>query len=124
VDVIRVAELSTAYSFTVGGRPVIAVPATASWFRENWDLAHELGHLAERHDAEGISGPEADRREAAANAFAADLLLPAETRTANSARAPSGIRCANSRALVRPLRGPVADCHGAVIQRGFIAKPY
>jgi Zn-dependent peptidase ImmA (M78 family) len=79
VEVVRVAELSTAYSFTVGGRPVIALPATANWFRENWDLAHELGHLVKSHHDDGVSGSEADRREAAANAFAAELLLPAET---------------------------------------------
>jgi hypothetical protein len=79
IGVVRVAELSTAYSFTVGGRPVIAVPATGNWFRENWDLAHELGHLVLGHHDDGISEAEADRHEAAANAFAADLLLPAET---------------------------------------------
>jgi transcriptional regulator with XRE-family HTH domain len=79
IGVVRVAELSTAYSFTVGDRPVIALPATASWFRENWDLAHELGHLVEGHHADGISEHEADKQEAAANAFAAELLLPATT---------------------------------------------
>jgi Zn-dependent peptidase ImmA (M78 family) len=79
IGVVRVAELSTAYSFTVGGRPVIALPASANWFRENWDLAHELGHLVKGHHDDGISELEADRHEAAANAFAAELLLPAET---------------------------------------------
>ena len=79
IGVVRVAELSTAYSFTVGGRPVIAVPATGNWFRENWDLAHELGHLVLGHHDDGISEADADQHEAAANAFAADLLLPAES---------------------------------------------
>jgi hypothetical protein len=79
VGVVRVTGLSTAYSFTVGGRWVIALPATASWFRENWDLAHELGHLVEGHHDDGTSDHEASRQEAAANAFAAELLLPAET---------------------------------------------
>ena len=78
IGVVRVRELSTAYSFTVGGRPVIAVPATGNWFRENWDIAHELGHLGKGHHDEGISQNEADQHEAAANAFAADLLLPAQ----------------------------------------------
>jgi transcriptional regulator with XRE-family HTH domain len=77
VDVVRVAELSTAYSFTVGGRQVIAVPATGNWFRENWDIAHELGHLIKGHHDDGISKTDADQHEAAANAFAAELLLPA-----------------------------------------------
>jgi len=79
IGVIRVAELSTAYSLTVGGRPVIALPATASWFRENWDLAHELGHLVMGHHDDGINGTEASKHEAAANGFAAELLLPEET---------------------------------------------
>jgi hypothetical protein len=79
IGVVRVAELSTAYSFTVGGRPVIAIPATGNWFRENWDLAHELGHLVLGHHDDGISAADADRHESAANAFAADLLLPADT---------------------------------------------
>ncbi len=79
IGVIRVPELSTAYSFTVGGRAVIALPATGSWFRENWDMAHEVNHLIEGHHAEGISPETADRQESAANAFAAELLLPAKT---------------------------------------------
>jgi Zn-dependent peptidase ImmA (M78 family) len=79
IGVVRVAELSTAYSLTIGGRPVIAVPATGNWFRENWDISHELGHLIRGDHENGISPAEADRREAAANAFAAELLLPAST---------------------------------------------
>jgi IrrE N-terminal-like domain len=79
LGVVRVAELSTAYALTVGGRWIIALPATASWFRENWDLAHELGHLVMGHHDDEINGPQADGHEAAANAFAAELLLPAET---------------------------------------------
>jgi transcriptional regulator with XRE-family HTH domain len=78
VDVVRVAELSTAYSFTVGGRPVIALPATGNWFRENWDIAHELGHLIGGHHDGGLTQADADQHETAANAFAAELLLPAE----------------------------------------------
>ena len=78
VDIVRVQELSTAYSFAVGGRRVIAVPATGNWFRENWDMAHELGHLAMGHHDEGLSADVSDKHEAVANAFAADLLLPAE----------------------------------------------
>lgn len=78
IDVVRVQELTTAYSFAVGGHRVIAVPATGSWFRENWAMAHELGHLVlGHHDDTGTGVPSV--HEAAANAFAADLLLPAET---------------------------------------------
>jgi Zn-dependent peptidase ImmA (M78 family)/transcriptional regulator with XRE-family HTH domain len=77
IGIVRVAELSTAYSFTIGGRAVVAVPATGNWFRENWDISHELGHLIRGDHANGVGPAEADRREAAANAFAAELLLPA-----------------------------------------------
>jgi hypothetical protein len=77
VDVVRVPELSTAYSLTIGGRAVIAVPATGSWFRENWDIAHELGHLSMGHHDDGLGAGAADQHEATANAFAAELLLPA-----------------------------------------------
>jgi uncharacterized protein DUF955 len=78
IGVIRVAELSTAYALTVGDHWIIALPATASWFRENWDMAHELGHLVMGHHDGDTSDPQADGHEAAANAFAAELLLPAE----------------------------------------------
>lgn len=76
IDVVRVAQLSTAYSFTVGGRRVIAVPATGNWFRENWDMAHELGHLVLGHHDDGLAPIVSDEHEAAANAYAAALLLP------------------------------------------------
>lgn len=76
VDVVRVAGLSTSYSFTASGRRVIVVAATGNWFHENWSLAHELGHLAAGHHDDAAST--IDSHESAANAFAADLLLPAE----------------------------------------------
>lgn len=74
VDVVRVAGPSTAYCFTYDGRHVIVVPAVGNWFRENWDIAHELGHLAAGHLAGSEPSPD---QEAAANGFAAELLLPA-----------------------------------------------
>lgn len=76
VDVVRFDAVSTAYSFIVEARPVIALPETGNWFWENWALAHELGHLALGHDdvMPGQNGFEA--REKAANAFSAELLLP------------------------------------------------
>ncbi|MGW6280538.1 ImmA/IrrE family metallo-endopeptidase [Kribbella sp. NPDC055071] len=73
VDVVRIAGLTTDYSFTIGGRHVILLAARANWFRSNWSVAHELAHLALRHhDIEDAKGGQ----EAAANAFAAELLLP------------------------------------------------
>lgn len=84
VGVVVVPDLSTAYSFEVGGWGVIAVPPTGSWFRSNWSIAHELGHLCLKH--EGVL-PETDGfhfDESQANAFAAELLLPeAEIRRIN-----------------------------------------
>lgn len=76
IDVIRLPDVSTAYSFHIGPRKVVVVPATGNWFRENWSLAHELGHLAAGHHADGLTPAEQDHQESIANAFAAELLLP------------------------------------------------
>lgn len=76
VDVIRLSEVSTAYSFHVGPRKVIVLQATGNWFRENWSLAHELGHLVAGHHADDLTPAEQHHHELVANAFAADLLLP------------------------------------------------
>jgi len=75
VDVVRIKGLSTDYSFRIAGKPVILLKAEPNWFRSNWSLAHELGHLAlSHHDA---ADPQSDgARERAANAFALGLLLP------------------------------------------------
>lgn len=77
IDVVRLTELTSAYSFFVGGRAVIALKATGNWFWENWSLAHELGHLVQ-YAAAVRAGEEPDRysNEPEANAFAAELLLP------------------------------------------------
>lgn len=74
VDVVRTAEVSTDYALTIGDRCVMVIASTDRWFRENWSLAHELGHVAHGH-AHGTAEDRA-RTEPAANAFAADLLLP------------------------------------------------
>ncbi|MCM3883985.1 XRE family transcriptional regulator [Frankia sp. R82] len=78
IGVVRLPGLSTAYSLSIGGHRVIVLPGTGNWFRENWSLAHELGHLVLGHHEDGASEAESNRRESAANAFAADLLLPRE----------------------------------------------
>lgn len=49
IDVVRLTGLSTAYSFTVNDRAVIVLGTSGQWFRDNWSLAHELGHLVLRH---------------------------------------------------------------------------
>lgn len=79
IDVVRVAHLSTSYCLSIAGKNVVVVAATGNWFRENWSIAHELGHIAsgdlERCDT---SGQDIAEREQAANAFAAELLMPAD----------------------------------------------
>lgn len=75
IHVVRVPELSTAYCFTVNGRHVIATRATGNWFYENFCLAHELAHLA---DGRLTTGQVTEAAEATANAFAAELLMPAD----------------------------------------------
>lgn len=73
VDVVRVPGLSTDYSLRVGDRSVIVLTASPTWYRSNFSLAHELGHLAlGHHGATCSQGPS----EAAANQYAAELLLP------------------------------------------------
>lgn len=76
VDVVRIAELSTAYSFHINERPVIALPASGNWFRENFDLAHEFAHLALGHEGIMPGNAAMDAAELAASAFAAELLMP------------------------------------------------
>lgn len=77
VDVARVEHLSTSYSLITSGRPVIALKSSGNWFYENWSLAHELGHLALGHVGVMPGQTNTDACESQANAFAAELLLPA-----------------------------------------------
>lgn len=76
IDVVRVSELTTDYSLTIGGRGVILLRSLPGWFRSNWSLAHELGHLTLGHHDGYASTTKS--QEGAANAFAAELLLPAD----------------------------------------------
>lgn len=78
IDVVRLPSLSTSYCFTVTGRAVIVVQGTGNWFRENWGLAHELGHLVHGHADPGLAQSDRQLNEVAANAFAAELLLPSD----------------------------------------------
>lgn len=74
VDVVRIPDLSTDYSFIINGRPVVLLSAQPNWFRSNFSLAHELAHLALGHpECVESSGGEHER---VANGFAAALLLP------------------------------------------------
>jgi len=74
VDVVRVADLTTDYSMSIGSRSVILLATNPWWFRSNWSLAHEIGHLALGHHDDDASSDTA--KEGAADTFAAELLLP------------------------------------------------
>ncbi len=77
IDTVRLPDLSTAYSLRIGPRDVIVIPESGNWFYENFSLAHELAHLVLGHEGVMVTeGREVSREEAAANRFAADLLLP------------------------------------------------
>lgn len=78
VDVVRVNGLRTDYCLVVEGRPIIVLAATPNRFRENFSLAHELGHLALAHHDAGDCGTNS-AVERAANSFAAELLMPADS---------------------------------------------
>mgnify|MGYP000218459350 CR=1 FL=1 len=77
VDVIIVPLEGSGYSLTLGGRRVIVVAAGSNWFRGAFTLAHELGHLFDPR-ANLSRGVDRDSAENAANAYAADLLMPRE----------------------------------------------
>jgi Zn-dependent peptidase ImmA (M78 family) len=63
-----------AYSFESQIRPIIVLnPLKGDYYRQRWDLAHEIGHLILHRDAE----PGSHIAEVEAHRFAAELLLPA-----------------------------------------------
>lgn len=64
-----------AYSLHTAARPIIVLnPIKDDYYRQRFDVAHELGHLIMHHDAE----PGGKVAEAQANRFAAEFLMPAE----------------------------------------------
>lgn len=75
VDIVRDPGLQTDYSFRIGTHAVVLLKSTIAWFRANWSIAHELGHLALNHHVEDRTSTS---DEAPANAFAGEFLLPAE----------------------------------------------
>lgn len=76
IDVVRVKEISTSYTMTIGSHTVIVIPASGSWFYENWSIAHELGHIAAQDMDIDLPTTKRREHETRANAFAAELLLP------------------------------------------------
>ena len=64
-----------AYSFESASRPVVVLnPTKRDYYRQRFDVAHELGHLVMHRDAE----PGGRVVEEQANRFAAELLMPAD----------------------------------------------
>lgn len=65
-----------AYSLESRVRPIIVMnPLKGDYYRQRWDVAHEIGHLVLHKDAE----PGSHKNETEANRFAAELLLPSGT---------------------------------------------
>lgn len=63
-----------AYSLHTATRPIVVLnPAKDDYYRQRFDVAHELGHLIMHHDAE----PGGKIAEEQANRFASELLMPA-----------------------------------------------
>ncbi|MFJ4254107.1 ImmA/IrrE family metallo-endopeptidase [Microbacterium sp. NPDC090003] len=63
-----------AYSFESSSRPIVVLnPTKRDYYRQRFDIAHELGHLVMHRDAE----PGGRTVEDQANRFAAELLMPA-----------------------------------------------
>jgi Zn-dependent peptidase ImmA (M78 family) len=77
IDVVRLDGIEPDFALSVLGREVIVLDASAYWFRENFSIAHELGHILlgdlAKLGAKTCSDASAERR---ANAFAAELLTP------------------------------------------------
>lgn len=78
VDVIRIDGAGDGYSMSVGSQDVVVISNTSNWFFQNWTLAHELGHIADStlSPLTDETSPAAPDDERAANAFAAELLMP------------------------------------------------
>jgi Zn-dependent peptidase ImmA (M78 family) len=77
IDIVRVSDAKRGYVLEVGARTVIVIEETPNWFRENWSIAHELGHVMAGDLANlGEEACDDARAERRANAFAAALLMP------------------------------------------------
>lgn len=64
-----------AYSFTAADRPTVVLnPLKRDYYRQRFDVAHELGHLVMHGEAEPGSKAVEDQ----AHSFASEFLLPAE----------------------------------------------
>ena len=75
VDVLVIDIKGDAYVMKVADRNVLVIKRTTAWFRQNFSLAHELGHITSDTLHPTVAEAEAST-EAMANAFAAELLMP------------------------------------------------
>ena len=75
VEVVVRKLVGAGYSFTMGDHSVVVVNAEAFWFRQNFTIAHEIGHLASGSECLG-DVKTVNNSERNANAFAAEMLLP------------------------------------------------
>jgi Zn-dependent peptidase ImmA (M78 family) len=70
---------------TQHGKPVIEYNGSESFTRQRFTIAHELGHYVLQHgtsprdSAQSFNAGTRDPRERAANQFAAEILMPADT---------------------------------------------
>lgn len=91
IDVVRLPGLTTDYSLRIGGRGVILLATSPRWFRSNWSLAHEIGHLALGHHDGNARAP---HNEQLTDRFAAALLLPADRMAAEDWAGTTGAELA------------------------------
>lgn len=79
VDVVKVAsDNAEGVSLALPNAHVVIVPTAVAWSRQNWTIAHELAHIASDDFVPLAQAATSERdREAAANAYAAEVLLPA-----------------------------------------------
>jgi Zn-dependent peptidase ImmA (M78 family)/transcriptional regulator with XRE-family HTH domain len=76
VDVVKIPlPGANGLSLRIPNATVIVVPTEGAWSRQNWTIAHELGHVSAGDFAPLADGP-ASNGEKAANSFAAELLMP------------------------------------------------
>jgi len=75
VDVLVIDLTGDAYTMKVAGRHVLVTKRTLVWPRQNFSLAHELGHIASGTLHSTVGECDAST-EAEANSFAAELLMP------------------------------------------------
>ncbi|WP_315583589.1 ImmA/IrrE family metallo-endopeptidase [Actinomyces viscosus] len=75
VEVVVRKLVGAGYSFKMGDHSVVVVNAEPFWFRQNFTIAHEIGHLSSGSECRGDT-KNVNESERNANSFAAEMLLP------------------------------------------------